>query len=151
MSGQGKISGWLEGQEHLLAVRVYYEDTDAAGIVYYANYLRFAERARTEMLRLAGISQSEMRSAYGLGFVVRDCSLEYRKPARLDDILTIRSQVTSLGAASLRAQQAITRDDDCLARLDLRCACVDDGGHPVRIPPFLRQVLEPLTPPQERS
>ena len=132
-------------------MRVYYEDTDAAGIVYYANYLRFAERARTEMLRLAGINQSEMRSTYGLGFVVRDCSLEYRKPARLDDVLTVRTQVTNLGAASLQARQAITREDDCLARLDLRCACVDDEGHPVRIPSSLRQVLEPLTPPQERS
>ena len=73
--------GRMEGDEHVLSVRVYYEDTDAAGIVYHSNYLKFAERGRTELLRLAGISQAELVKTHGMAFAVRDCALDYRAPA----------------------------------------------------------------------
>ena len=97
------LSGHFDGVEHVLPLRVYYEDTDAAGIVYYANYLKFAERARTEMLRLLGIHQRAMSEDYGLAFAVRDCSVDYRHPARLDDLPEVRSRLVKLSAAAARA------------------------------------------------
>ena len=86
-------SGTIEEGTHRFTVRVYYEDTDSGGIVYYANYLKFAERARTEMLRLAGINQTEMASRYGMSFAVRDCAIDFRRPAHLDDLLEVRSHL----------------------------------------------------------
>ena len=76
-------SGTVDQGTHTFPIRVYYEDTDAAGIVYYANYLKFAERARTELLRYAGINQTEMADRYGMAFAVRDCAVDYRRPAQI--------------------------------------------------------------------
>src|SRR5260221_12759686 len=95
----------LAGGVHRFALRVYYEDTDAAGIVYYANYLKFAERARTEMLRLLGFEQDALRRATGRVFAVRHCSADYLAPPRLDDELTVESRLTALVAASLQIAQ----------------------------------------------
>ena len=139
MSG---ISGRIEGHEHVLPVRVYYEDTDAAGIVYYASYLRFAERGRTEMLRLAGVRQSEVSRQHGVAFAVRDCKADYRQPARLDDLIEVRSRLTGLRGASADARQVISRDGAVLARLDLRIACIGPGARPARFPAALRTALE---------
>ena len=119
----------------MLPVRVYYEDTDAAGIVYYANYLKFAERGRTEMLRLAGIhEQSEVRRRHGVAFAVRDCKVDYRQPARLDDLLEVRSRLTGLRGASADMPQEISRDGALLARLDVRIACIGPDGRPGALP-----------------
>ncbi len=137
------LSGWIEGNWHVFPLRVYYEDTDAGGIVYYANYLKFAERARSEMLRRVGVKQSDMFRRYGMSFAVRDCSLDYRRPARLDDLLEVRSRLTELGAATLRAEQVIGREGTDVARLGLRIACVDADGRPTRIPAPLREALKP--------
>ncbi len=90
------LSSRVESGTHRLPIRVYYEDTDAAGIVYYANYLKFAERARTEMLRLAGIDQSEMTTRYGMAFAVRDCTIDFRDPVRLEDLIEVRSRFCEL-------------------------------------------------------
>lgn len=142
MSGLAdNLMGGVRDGRHVLPLRVYYEDTDAGGMVYYANYLKFAERARTEMLRLAGFDHGEIADRFGLAFVVRDCALSYKRPARLDDLLEVRSRFLDLGAASLTAEQVICRETTELARLDVRLACVTDGGRPSRIPNALRDAL----------
>ncbi len=126
---------------HRFVLRVYYEDTDAAGIVYYANYLKFAERARTEMLRLLGFTQEAMRRATGHVFAVRRCSADYLAPARLDDELVVESLLTALSGASLEIDQRITCGGQDLVRLALRLACLDANGRPSRLPPPLRAAL----------
>ena len=131
----------IEGGEHVLPVRVYYEDTDAAGIVYYANYLKYAERARTEMLRLMGVQQRELADSHGLAFAVRNCAIDYQRPARLDDLLEVRSHLRALGGATAEAAQVISRDGDPLVSLEVRLACVARNGRPARIPDHLRAAL----------
>lgn len=120
--------------EHVFPIRVYYEDTDAAGIVYYANYLKFAERARTEMLRQRGFDHRELDAKDGVAFAVRSCNADYLLPARLDDALEVRTRVTHIGGASLEADQDIARDDAILTRLKVRLACINRAGRPARIP-----------------
>ena len=120
--------------EHVFPIRVYYEDTDAAGIVYYANYLKFAERARTEMLRERGFDHRELDAKDGVAFAVRSCNADYLLPARLDDALEVRTRVTHIGGASLEADQDIARDDAILTRLKVRLACINRAGRPARIP-----------------
>jgi len=137
------LSGQIDGKTHNLPVRVFYEDTDAGGVVYHANYLKFAERARTEMLRLVGVNQSEMANRYGLVFAVRACAVEFLRPARLDDLIEVRSRLVKLAAATLSAAQAVWRGSEELARIDLRIACIRQNGRPARIPAAIRQVLEP--------
>jgi acyl-CoA thioester hydrolase len=107
-----------------LPVRVYYEDTDAGGVVYYANYLRFLERARTEWLRTLGFDQSVLM-AQGIAFAARSISAEYLKPARLDDALTVISSVESLGRAQLVFAQRVERDGELLLEAKMRIACFD--------------------------
>ena len=108
-------------------VRIYWEDTDAAGIVFYANYLKFFERARTEWLRSLGFEQEALRASAGLGFVVTDTALHYREPARLDDVLEVSVQPTHVGLASLTVGQQARRADRLLAEGTIRVGCVDLG------------------------
>ncbi len=126
-------------------VRVYYEDTDSGGIVYYANYLRFAERARTEMLRQLGFGLGTLLEQDGLAFAVRRCQVEYLSPAVLDDALTVVSSVTQLGAASFDMDQIVMRDKDTIAELTVRLACMQmkgtRAGKPTRIPDKIRDAL----------
>ena len=136
--------GWqgrIEDGCHVLRLRVYYEDTDATGVVYYANYLRFAERARTECLRAVGADHPQLLAEHGVVFVVRHCVADYRAPARLDDVVEARSRFTELRGASLRAAQSITRDGHEIVHIDVRLACVDRAGRPRRLPAALRQAL----------
>jgi acyl-CoA thioester hydrolase len=135
------LMGCVEDGRHVLPLRVYYEDTDSGGMVYYANYLKFAERARTEMLRLAGFDHGAISDRFGLAFVVRDCTVSYKSPARLDDLLEVRSCFLEVGGASLTAEQLICRETTELARLDVRLACMTGGGRPSRIPETLREAL----------
>ncbi len=142
MSGRtDSLMGCVEDGRHVLPLRVYYEDTDSGGMVYYANYLKFAERARTEMLRLAGFDHDAISDRFGLAFVVRDCTVSYKSPARLDDLLEVRSCFLEVGGASLTAEQLICRETTELARLDVRLACMTGGGRPSRIPELLREAL----------
>lgn len=127
-------SGHMAGTRHVLAIRVYYEDTDAAGIVYYANYLKFAERGRTEFLRLAGIDQSRLREERGLFFAVRRAEVEYLRPARLDDVLRIETQLTDMTAVKIDALQTISRAEEELARVRMRVVCLKVDGRPARMP-----------------
>jgi acyl-CoA thioester hydrolase len=106
-------------------VRVYYEDTDAGGIVYYANYLKFFERARTEWLRSLGIHQQDLLAAQGTAFVVRSASVEYLSVARLDDEVRLTLSVEKLGRASVQFSQQAWRGDALLASADVKVACVD--------------------------
>ena len=126
---------------HRFGLRVYYEDTDAAGIVYHANYLKFAERARTEMLRHVGFEQEALRRATGHVFAVRHCSADYLAPARLDDELIVETRVTALGGASLEMAQQIGCGERTLACLALRLACLGPDGRPSRLPSTLRAAL----------
>ncbi|MEL6278374.1 MAG: tol-pal system-associated acyl-CoA thioesterase [Pseudomonadota bacterium] len=122
-------------------VRVYYEDTDLAGIVYYANYLRFYERARTEWLRAVGVDQGGLHSEKGLVFAVRRVEVDYLLPAKFDDALTVTAEVDAVGGASLTMRQAILRGSESLSRAIVRIACVDAAGRPARLPAELKTAL----------
>ena len=126
---------------HIFATRVYYEDTDAVGVVYYANYLKFAERARTEFLRDLGVEQSALTERHGMSFVVRRCAVDYRQPAKLDDRLEVRSKIRKLGRASLSADQTICRDGEILVEVAVDLACIGPDGRPVRMPSELYGAL----------
>ncbi|MDX2224799.1 MAG: tol-pal system-associated acyl-CoA thioesterase [Rhodospirillaceae bacterium] len=135
MSGGPVLGGEMRGKTHVLPVRVYYEDTDAAGLVYHANYLKFTERARTEMLRSIGIGQREMRAHDGLVFVVHKADMTFRRPARLDDLLTVETALVDMGAASLKLGQVIRGGDgEEIFLFRAQVACVDGEGRPARLP-----------------
>ncbi|MGA8008968.1 MAG: tol-pal system-associated acyl-CoA thioesterase [Thiomonas sp.] len=129
-------------------VRVYWEDTDAGGIVYYANYLKFFERARTEWMRSLGLSQSALAAQSGLVFVVADVQLRYASPARLDDALQVQLRVQDLGPASLQVAQQAWRTDaqgapaTLLCEATVRVGCVQVASmKPARIPAELRDYI----------
>jgi acyl-CoA thioester hydrolase len=127
---------------HRHVLRVYYEDTDAGGVVYHANYLGFAERARTEALRDAGAPHSELAERFGLMFMVRRIKVEYLRPARLDDELTVESETQALGAAWARIRQNVLARGQLLAELEVTLACVrTSDGRPARIPERWRRAL----------
>jgi acyl-CoA thioester hydrolase len=128
---------------HDVTIRVYYEDTDAAGIVYYANYLKFAERARTEMLRDFGADHRALNRDLGVTFVVRRCLIDYHRPARLDDLLDVQTQVAKIGGASLDLMQQILRDGELLVALNVKLALLNEALKPVRLPSVLIAALEP--------
>ena len=126
---------------HYFPLRVYYEDTDAAGIVYYANYLRFAERARTEMLRATGFASSELMADAGIALGVRRCNVDYRRPARLDDELEVETRVVRVDGASLELAQNVRRDGEVLVAMELKLGCMTLDGRPARLPGGVRQAL----------
>jgi acyl-CoA thioester hydrolase len=124
-------------------VRVYWEDTDAGGIVFYANYLKFFERARTEWLRALGHSQQEMVDTTGCMFVVQDTHVRYLRPARLDDLLVVTVDVTERGKASLRIRQQAWCGDRLLAEGEIRIGCVERATmKPTRIPGPILEAIE---------
>lgn len=128
-----------------LPVRVYYEDTDAAGVVYYANYLRFCERARTEWLRAVGFEQQRMLDEDGMAFVVRSVRADYLAPARLDDALEVVSTIDELRRASITFGQKVVRDGSVLFKADIQIACVDwQRKKPAPLPDSVRTQLEKL-------
>ena len=126
--------GRFVGNEHRYAVRVYFEDTDVAGIVYYANYLRFMERARSEMLRAAGIAQRETLEAGGGVYAVAEVAIKYRRPAKLDDALIVSSRVREVRAASCVIHQRVMRGDEVLADAFVTAAFLSPEGRPKRQP-----------------
>jgi acyl-CoA thioester hydrolase len=119
-------------------VRVYYEDTDLGGVVYYANYLKFLERARTEWLRSLGFAQTELAARHGVVFVVRSIALEYLKPARFDDELQVTVELADAGASRIGLAQRVQRGGECLVTATVDVACVQTATFkPVRIPAHL--------------
>ncbi len=125
---------------HSFSLRVYYEDTDMAGIVYYANYLKFIERARSEWVRTLGLDQGRLRDE-GLVFAVRRVVADYLKPARFDDILTVDTQMLAATSARSELRQEVRRDDDLLFTALVTLVCLGPDGRPARLPQALRLML----------
>jgi acyl-CoA thioester hydrolase len=146
MSREGAhgLSGEIRGGRHVLAVRVYYEDTDFSGVVYHASYLRFMERGRTDYLRHHGIDHRAMfeaGAAPGFAFAVRAMQIEFVKPARMDDLLEIATEPREVRGASATLFQRVMRGGEVLVEATVRFACVG-GGKPQRLPERLRRALE---------
>ena len=132
---------------HRYVVRVYYEDTDAGGVVYHANYLRLAERARTEALRELGIPHAELVQRFNLMFMVRRIEVDYLRSARVDDSLVVETEVLAVGGASVSLRQSVRGSAGDCAVLAVRLACVrlGEGGHrPGRLPPRWRELLQAM-------
>ena len=124
-------------------VRVYYEDTDAAGVVYYANYLKFMERARTEWLAALGFPLAAFEREHGVVFVVHRCEIDFRQPARLNDALDVSVEAVKLGASTLKARQVVVRGADVITSALVTLACLDAARwRPVRMPASLAAKLE---------
>lgn len=130
-------------ETHRLPVRVYFEDTDSGGIVYYANYLKYAERARTELLRSIGIESGDLMLGLGIGLAVRRCNVEYLKPAKLDDELVVETVLRKVGGASMEAHQTVKRAKETLVQMDIKLGCIHfQTGRPVALPTDLRAALQ---------
>ena len=133
---------WSDGA-HRLAVRVYYEDTDFTGVVYYANYLKFFERGRTDALRSAGVSHAELLDdADQTGFAVREVWVKYHRPARIDDALVVQTRVTAAKGARITFAQTITCDGALVAEAWVEAACITLDGRPKRLPQAVKDALE---------
>ena len=147
MSSSGQLSptsGAVADGVHYFPIRVYYEDTDAGGIVYHANYLRFAERARSECLRLIGWQHDRLLSETGLGWVVRRAKIDFHRPARLDDALVVETRLADLTGVRMTARQTLHREDDLLVGLDLELVLLTSSGRPGRIPAPLADAIRPF-------
>ena len=131
----------------LFPVRIYYEDTDAGGIVYHASYLRFMERARTEMLRASGLENSALHRDEGILFVVRRIEIDYLAPGRLDDALEVRTEVIAIGGASVTLQQNIWRNDVQLVASRVVLVCIGSDGKALRVPLTAREAFARLSTP----
>lgn len=128
---------------HRIRLRVYYEDTDLAGIVYYANYLKFIERGRSDWLRDLGLDQRALKEDQGLVFAVRRVEADYLAPARFEDMLDVTTDLTEARPARLILTQEVLRDGAALFRAIVTIVCLDASGRPVRLPDALRRVLAP--------
>jgi acyl-CoA thioester hydrolase len=137
-------AGRFVGHEHRLPIRVYYEDTDAGGVVYHASYLRFMERARTEMMAALGIDLRVVQIDLGCQYVVADLAIRYRQPARLLDDLLVVSQLVELRAASVLIQQRVMRGGDVLTQADVTAAFTSLEGRPRRQPAAWLDTFERL-------
>ena len=136
------LVGRIDRGFHLLPVRVYYEDTDAGGVVYHANYLKFCERGRTDFLRVLGINQSELND---LLFVVRRMDCDFRRPAKLDDLLEVRSRFLEMAGARLELDQEVRRDGEVLFQASVTAALIDRQGRPRRLPAELAGRIKSLS------
>ena len=123
-------------------VKVYYEDTDAGGVVYYANYLKFLERARSEAIYTLGYTNLDLLRRHGLLLIVKSCNIDYKKPAKFEDILDVISEVTSFTRTSFLMKQTIFRNNELISEADIHLAAVDKNGKLLKIPDELRQKLE---------
>ena len=140
MSPDLPTAGRFEGRDHLLPVRVYYEDTDFSGVVYHARYLHFMERARTDYLRLLGVEQASLAiegDTEGLVFVVHRMEIDFKAPARMDDILTITTTTEKAGGAKMVLQQEIRREGTLLIAAKVIIAVINASGRPRRLPEAL--------------
>lgn len=122
-------------------IRVYYEDTDVGGIVYYANYLKFAERARTEALRSLGINQSDLMRKENIYFIVRHCNIDFLRPAKLDDLLTIETLIHDINRVSINMIQDIKKDGEILVSLKVKLAVINSSMKPVKLPDYIKKSM----------
>lgn len=133
----------LQNKPFQIEIRVYYEDTDTGGVVYYANYLKFFERARTEWLRSLGLNQADLATQQQIMFVVKGASILYQKPARLDDLLIIQTIIKEIRASSIVFEQSAWCNNELLAQADVQvCTVSSNSFKPVRIPKNTRLLLE---------
>ena len=137
-------AGHIEGREHVLPVRVYYEDTDFTGVVYHANYLRYFERGRSDFLRLVSIGHAELLDQdQPIAFVVTHMDIRFRAAARIDDALVVQTQYEAIKGPRLIIRQTIVRGDQILTQAEVEAACIDLNGRPRRPPEALRSALSP--------
>ncbi len=139
------LAGRIEGETHILPVRVYFEDTDCAGVVYHANFLKFCERGRSDFIRLLGIDAKSLASpeqGEPAVFVVRRVEIDYLKPGRMDDVLEIVTSCVEIGSASLVLQQDVRRDGMLLARARVSVVLVSSAGKPQRLGALVRNALQ---------
>ena len=129
--------------KHSYNVRVYYEDTDAGGIVYYANYLKYLERARTEALSTIGLSNLQIKDKFGALIIVKSCNIEYKKSAKLEDELKIRSFVKSVTKTSFFMNQIITNGETTIVEAQVHLVFVNDKGKPVKVPEVIFDNFKP--------
>ncbi|HPF46880.1 MAG: tol-pal system-associated acyl-CoA thioesterase [Alphaproteobacteria bacterium] len=138
-------SGTIKENIHYFPLRIYYEDTDVGGVVYYANYLKFMERARTEMLRVLGIDQKGMldyNNPEDVSFVVKRAEIDFKKPARFDDSLIVRSEIIDRGGASIVIRQIITKNEEELVLGIIKIAAIGKDGKPKRLPMAIAERFE---------
>ena len=128
---------------HEHPVRVYYEDTDLAGIVYYANYLKFIERGRSEWIRVCGVDQMALRSTQGVVFAVRRIEADYLRPAHFGEDLTVITRLAALTGARIQLEQEVRRGADTLFTANITLVCLSADGHAARIPAEIRALLQP--------
>src|SRR3954467_3408146 len=141
-------AGWIVGREHQLPVRIYYEDTDFTGVVYHANYLRYFERGRSDFFRLAGISHSEFLALpEPTAFSVIRIELDFKRAARIDDALLVRTSYDSVTGARLNVSQWITRGDELIAQAAVTAVCIDLIGRAIRPPRVMFERLSPFFAP----
>ena len=126
-------------------IKVYYEDTDSGGVVYYSNYLNFLERARTEMIGSIGLSNKKLLEEYNTLIIVKSCNIEYMKPAKLEDKLQIYSSIESINKASFVMIQDIKKDDELIIKAKLKLVTVNKEGKPIIIPLVLKKELANLS------
>tara|TARA_B100001175_G_C18948911_1_gene374970 strand:+ start:81 stop:503 length:423 start_codon:yes stop_codon:yes gene_type:complete len=124
-------------------VKVYYEDTDAGGIVYYANYLNFLERARTEAITSLGLSNKKIKENFNANIVVKSCNIDYKKPSYLEEELNIRSFIKSVSKTSFLMKQIITRGEDLIADAEVQLVFINNLGKPIKIPEVLFKDFKP--------
>lgn len=152
MSSDEPSAGRFDGRLHLLPVRVYYEDTDFSGIVYHANYLRFFERGRSDFLRVAGVHHNELAAAAEpTAFAVNKMTLEFQKPARIDDALVVRTAFETMRGPRIFIAQQITRGEDVLVKAAVEVCCISLTGRPKKPPPMLLERLKPFLEPSASS
>jgi acyl-CoA thioester hydrolase len=143
------IEGRFVGTEHRFPVRVYFEDTDLSGVVYHANYLRYMERARSDMLRLAGVDQRSAHEAGEGAYAVSALSIRYRRPARLDDALVVVTRLMQVRAASVDIHQRVMRGDEIVTEAEVTAALVGGSGRPKRQPREWIETFERLVDQRE--
>jgi acyl-CoA thioester hydrolase len=123
-------------------IKVYYEDTDAGGVVYYANYLKFLERARSEAIHSLGFSNKGLLENHGILLIVKSCNIQYKQPAQLEDLLEISSEATSFTKTSILMKQLIIKNKDIISEAEVHLVAVDNKGKPTKIPDQLKRKLE---------
>jgi acyl-CoA thioester hydrolase len=148
MNPSDPSSGWMEGREHVLPVRIYYEDTDFTGVVYHANYLRYFERGRSDFLRLVGVShQSLLALDPPAAFTLTRVEVDFKRAARVDDALVVRTTIDVLKGPRMLFAQRILRGDDLIAQALLHAACIDPAGRARRPPAMLVEAMTPFLAP----
>ena len=144
MTSDGPSAGWLDGREHVLPVRIYYEDTDFSGLVYHGAYVRFFERGRTDFLRLAGVSHGALlERSNPLAFTVTRLAIDFRRAARIDDALQVRTRYVTAKGPRLQIRQRILRGEELIAEAEVEAVCIDLSGRARKPPPDLVAALRP--------